>query len=93
MPYLKKDFRREIDQYGNLQELLKYTTTLELKDFLGAVNYIIFSIVKVWLDYHGINYGNVSSIIGTVDCAKEELRRRILNPYEDTKISENGDVE
>ncbi len=38
------------------------------------------------------NFQTYAEVIAALDCAKEEFRRRILNPYEDKKIEENGDV-
>jgi hypothetical protein len=31
-------------------------------------------------------------LVGVLECAKQELYRRILIPYEDAKIELNGDV-
>lgn len=30
--------------------------------------------------------------VGAIECAKMEFARRVIFPYEDRKISENGDV-
>jgi hypothetical protein len=34
----------------------------------------------------------MSSLISEVECAKLEFYRRVVSPYEDEKIKENGDV-
>jgi hypothetical protein len=39
-----------------------------------------------------IRYARLNEVIGAIDCAKLELYRRIAAPYEDKKITENGDV-
>jgi hypothetical protein len=39
-----------------------------------------------------MGYTNVSNWIDGVHGAERELTRRLLNPYEDLKIKENGDV-
>jgi hypothetical protein len=40
-----------------------------------------------------MGYTNVSNWIDGVHGAERELTRRLLNPYEDIKEDENGDVE
>ena len=37
-------------------------------------------------------YAEFNEAIGAIECAKLELYRRMLAPYEDRKIAENGDV-
>lgn len=95
MPYLKPKLRNCIDKYGEFENFKHYLCTLELGDFLGALNYCVFSVVRKYIKENpkAMCYSGLSAIIGTLDCAKEEIRRRILNPYEDEKIQENGDVE
>jgi len=39
-----------------------------------------------------MSYTNVSNWIDGVDGARKEMERRLLAPYEDVKIIENGDV-
>lgn len=57
----------------------------------GELNYLITSLVK---DYLGSspNYQRYNDAVGALECAKLELYRRRVSPYEDTKIAENGDV-
>ena len=57
----------------------------------GELNYKITLLLKDFLDLHGTNYTNMNNIVGAVECAKQEFIRRIINPYENTKIEENGD--
>ena len=37
-------------------------------------------------------YENFNAMIGALECCKQEYYRRIIAPYEDKKIEENGDV-
>ena len=94
MPYLIKELRYELDNIGELDVLRRYLSSLDFKHFIGALNYIVFSIVREWfsLQTRELSYFELASIIGTIDCSKEEIRRRILNPYEDKKMKDNGDV-
>lgn len=92
MPYILRELRHELDVQGKLDELVNYLETLTLRHFAGALNYVVYVLVKAWLKKNGMSYFHVSAILGTIDANKEELRRRVLNAYEDEKIKENGDV-
>jgi hypothetical protein len=56
----------------------------------GELNYLI---TKLCLDYLGTeSYSKYNEVIGVLECAKLEMYRRAVAPYEDKKIAENGDV-
>lgn len=55
----------------------------------GELNYVISTLIDELYDR---NYASLNAAIGVLECAKLELYRRILGPYEDKKIIENGDV-
>lgn len=58
----------------------------------GELNYILSTVAKYYLERHGKSYGILSDIIGAFEGAKLEFYRRLVGPYEDKKIEENGDV-
>lgn len=58
----------------------------------GELNYKFTDVIDVYLRSHGFNYSSVNEVIGALECCKLELYRRIVGPYEDTKVTENGDV-
>lgn len=58
----------------------------------GELNYAITCLINGYIEEHGKGYSTLNSAIGVLECAKLELYRRIVAPYEDTKIIENGDV-
>ena len=58
----------------------------------GDLNFAITSILDEWLINHGISYSNLSMLIATLECAKLEMYRRIIAPYEDVKCEANGDA-
>lgn len=58
----------------------------------GELNYIITRIIKRYLKVKGVSYQTMNDIVGALDNAKDEFRRRIQHPYEDKKIQLNGDV-
>jgi broad-specificity NMP kinase len=83
MPYIKKK-RRE--------ELCCLTTDIYNVENAGELNYVITEVIKCYLEKHKKSYATINSIVGVLECAKQELYRRIAAPYEDEKIKENGDV-
>lgn len=58
----------------------------------GDLNYAICELVGRLIIDDTISYTKMSEWIDAVHNAETELRRRLLNPYEDIKILENGDV-
>lgn len=58
----------------------------------GELNYLFSSLAAAYLDLVGWNYQSFNDVIGALDGAKMEFYRRHVAPYEDRKITENGDV-
>jgi hypothetical protein len=58
---------------------------------VGALNYAVTRLVLSFLGARP-NYARFNAVIGVLECAKLELYRRAVAPYEDKKIAENGDV-
>jgi hypothetical protein len=87
MPYLKSIDRFEIEQDLD---------TIGFSDFVpnnGAhLNFIVCTLVNNYIEKNGLDYAGLQEMIGSLDCAKMEIYRRIAGPYEDKKIKENGDV-
>lgn len=84
MPYILKSERE------NFQE----AELLGLKcENPGQLNYVITKIIHGYLCKRGeIKYQFLNDIVGALESAKAEFQRRVVNPYEDSKISENGDL-
>ena len=55
----------------------------------GILNYVITRLIDI---LYKTSYTDLNAAIGMLECAKQELYRRRLAPYEDEKIKENGDV-
>jgi Domain of unknown function (DUF6899) len=59
----------------------------------GELNYVITRILDEYIEAKGgIRYAHLNEVVGVLECAKLELYRRLAAPYEDEKITENGDV-
>jgi hypothetical protein len=57
----------------------------------GVLNYRITKTIIEWLDKEP-RYSDYNAAIGALECAKLEMVRRSLSPYEDKAIERNGDV-
>ncbi len=85
MPYTEEE-RRKL-QYEPLRLLSRFI------DDKGDLNHAICELTAMlMLKTGGMSYTNVSNWIDGVQGARDELKRRLLDPYEDVKIIENGDV-
>ncbi len=58
----------------------------------GELNYLVTRLLRRYWKNSPQNYQAINDIVGAVEGAKQEFIRRIVNPYEDKKIQENGDV-
>ena len=81
MPYIKSKEDRERLNKILLDNFLFFTKK-------GNINYFLCKLFTL----NEINYGNARNFIGELECAKLELYRRFVAPYEDLKKKENGDI-
>ncbi len=78
MPYiLKKDRNKE---------------TRREPQNVGELNYAITMMCHEFVESHGLCYATLNAVVGAVESAKAEFQRRVVAPYEDKKIAENGDL-
>lgn len=85
MPYIPDCLvRLELDPVSD--ELIRI---LKRKGITGNLNYFIFRTIKHLCK----KYANYAHFEGDLQKALKESDRRFLNPYEDEKIKEYGDVE
>ena len=80
MPYIRPELR------------VPATQTSRIAQTAGELNYQLTVRINDFLRLHGLSYQTCNDIVGALDNAKDEFKRRIQNPYEDQKIKENGDV-
>jgi hypothetical protein len=84
MPYIK-DYERDIFEKG-LEELKGFTVSP------GQLNYLFTKLADDYINNMGKGYQTINDAIGALECAKLELYRRVVIPYEARKCEENGDV-
>jgi hypothetical protein len=82
MPYIAGDDRPALD----LRARAPRATTA------GELNYQITTLLLGYVDEHGLRYATINDCLGALEGAKLEFYRRLAGPYEDQKITENGDV-
>ncbi len=58
----------------------------------GELNYQLTQAIKSYWLASPRNYQAINDIVGALDGARAEFQRRIVAPYEDQKIKDNGDV-
>lgn len=91
MPYIREDRRKEYA--AEIGAVVEKLCRVSEKDAKGELNFIIFSLVRDYAHRTGMSYAKLNDIVGGVlTCCQIELYRRIVAPYEDRKIAENGDV-
>lgn len=60
---------------------------------VGELNYVITKLCHDFIRGSGRpDYAAYNEVIGVLECAKLEMYRRIVAPYEDIKKVENGDI-
>lgn len=78
MPYIEEAARARVAELG--------ATTI------GELNFEITTACLDYLSRGGESYAAYNGIIGALECAKLEMYRRMVAPYEDKKKEDNGDV-
>ena len=80
MPYIKEDERTFVDKH-------------DIANTAGQLNYLITTIILQHIELNGLKYQTINDIVGALESCKAEFQRRVVAPYEDLKITENGDLE
>jgi len=58
----------------------------------GTLTYLLSMVCRMWVLDTDYRYEDLNAVIGALETTKQEFYRRMLVPYEDAKIAENGDV-
>lgn len=89
MPYIRPGSRIQIALRQDRGDIVGGAKTP------GDLNFIISELVmKYVINTNGkVSYTKMNEVVGVLECAKLELYRRVLAPYEDDKIEENGDID
>jgi hypothetical protein len=80
MPYISKVNRQRL-------------TPQVVPESAGELSYSISQLIKRFLENgDDVNFQKHAMVVGVLYSLAFEYQRRILSPYEDSKIEENGDV-
>jgi hypothetical protein len=88
MPYIKKEQRPKIDELVN--PLIEHIKSLPIEEQDGSINYAVTKVIK---HVYPQKYFHFNRALGVISAISLELYRKIIGPYEDKKIDENGEVE
>jgi len=94
MPYISREERKKYDDFIN--DLAMGLHQLDNDHLSGHLNYVLFRLAGLLCDGEPggqRGYAKMAVISSALSEAQAEFRRRIMSPYEDEKIIENGDVE
>jgi hypothetical protein len=86
MPYILQQQREDIHC-----DLLEQGTEWTPEN-AGELNYLVSTLIANYIRDKGLKYAVLNEMIGALECAKLELNRVVIGPYEDIKICENGAV-
>lgn len=76
MPYIKDEDRSRAMDEPQTAGELNYAVTTLIRDYVGQP----------------LSYQRINDVLGALEGAKLEFYRRVVVPYENAKMAENGDV-
>ena len=82
MPYIRNEDKSKFDK-----------SLLELPDIKtdGELNYLLTQLAIKYCDSHDLCYQTFADVMSAFSGADKEFYRRVIAPYEQQKISQNGD--
>lgn len=80
MPYIYHEDRERLDAGGVPQSA-------------GELNYCFCRLANAFLEKEGVSYKSLNDVMGAFSGAGQEFYRRVVAPYEDDKVIQNGDLE
>lgn len=83
MPYIKKEDRKK---FNSAIDSLNPNNS-------GELNYVITRLAHNYIKEKGLRYANMNEVVGVIESAKLEFYRKVVAPYEEKKIEDNGDIE
>ena len=91
MPYIKKEqrniFESDIARLVNNLSAQGWGISKE-----GCLNYIISSLLARSLREEEMSYAKLNAVMGILESCKAEIYRRVVAPYEEIKLRENGEI-
>lgn len=85
MPYIPRETRVQLSEVVDAITKAKINTP-------GQLNYLISKLIEAYITKNELRYQTINDVEGALNCASKEFYRRVVAPFEDSKIEENGDV-
>ena len=80
MPYITRQRRAAIDVMG------------ETPATKGELTYALYVLALRYIKLKGKSFDTLGDVVAALEQTKDEFQRRIIHPYEDVKMAQNGDV-
>lgn len=78
MPYIRQEDRTKCRNGG--------------PENVGELTYELQQTIKDYLLYKGLRYQYIAEIKGALDETRRDFEKRVVDPYEQKKLEDNGDV-
>ena len=91
MPYVLPERRNLLVRFDEKSRQLA-VSTLEITS-PGDLAFVFYRLCQLYIIRNGRKFETLNGLVGVLETTKGEVSRRILAPYEDRKMRENGDVE
>lgn len=89
MPYIQEADRMRLSPaLSALSEEIRSTPPEKLE---GVLTYVFFQLLLL-TQRDNPTYADHAATMGVLECTKTEYYRRVVAPYEDSKITQNGDL-
>jgi hypothetical protein len=89
MPYINQTRRNELDdKMSALLSVVHQSTSEEM-------NYIISTLLQKYIEVHDekkLDYSACNTIVGVLECVKLEFYNKLVTPFQNTKLNQNGKI-
>jgi len=86
MPYIKPEMRKK---YQPILDSIEAAFVDGITP--GELNYLISKICLTYVTRKGLSYTFLNDIMGVLSSCSKEFYRRVVAPYENEKVIQNGD--
>lgn len=95
MPYIKEDIRSRLNDSIDMLALKINNESIDDVDFAGILNYSVTRLITklIIIKFGKLRYWHSPMMRGVLMDVADEFYRRIMVPYEDKQIANNGDVD
>ena len=90
MPYIRQVDREKYAE--TLDALLNLLDGVPKEKKYGHINFCVTYLLKYLTYEKQTTYDDYNSIIGVLECIKQEFYRKLISVYEDVKEKENGGI-